>query len=141
MTETSGTSVPYVPHVPFAPYVDVHETHTGVVVLAGHRAFKAKKPVLTDFLDFRTAQQRERACVREVELNSRLSPQSYLGIAHLSDPGGGPAEPIVVMRRYRDEDPLMPHPQQAPVLVGIDGSPASELATAIAFDEASRRGV
>lgn len=29
----------------------------------------------------------------------------------------------------------------APVAVGIDGSPASELATAIAFDEASRRGV
>jgi nucleotide-binding universal stress UspA family protein len=40
-----------------------------------------------------------------------------------------------------DEDPLMPHPAQAPVLVGIDGSPASELATAIAFDEASRRHV
>ena len=35
----------------------------------------------------------------------------------------------------------MPDPQAAPVLVGIDGSPASELATAIAFDEASRRGV
>jgi nucleotide-binding universal stress UspA family protein len=46
--------------------------------------------------------------------------------------------PVAVIH---DEDPLMPHPAQAPVLVGIDGSPSSELATAIAFDEASRRGV
>ncbi|MBU9763299.1 universal stress protein [Mycobacterium sp. TNTM28] len=30
---------------------------------------------------------------------------------------------------------------KAPVVVGLDGSPASELATEIAFDEASRRGV
>ncbi len=88
------------------PYVDVHETHTGVVVLVGDRAFKAKKPVLTDFLDFRTPERREHACRREVELNSRLSPDSYLGVAHLSDPTGGAAEPIVVMRRYRDGDRL-----------------------------------
>jgi nucleotide-binding universal stress UspA family protein len=46
--------------------------------------------------------------------------------------------PVAVIR---DEDLLMPDPQHAPVLVGIDGSEASELATAIAFDEASRRGV
>ncbi|MGF2946746.1 universal stress protein [Mycobacterium sp. Lab-001] len=46
--------------------------------------------------------------------------------------------PVAVVR---DEDPLMPHPGQAPVLVGVDGSPASELAVSIAFDEASRRGV
>lgn len=36
------------------------------------------------------------------------------------------------------EEPRSP---QAPVVVGIDGSPTSELATAIAFDQASRRGV
>lgn len=46
--------------------------------------------------------------------------------------------PVAVIH---DEDPLMPHPAQAPVLVGIDGSEASELAISIAFDEASRRGV
>lgn len=89
-----------------APYLDVRETHTGVVVLAGERAYKAKKPVLTDFVDFRTTEQRERACRREVELNRRLSPEAYLGVAHLSDPTGGTAEPIVVMRRYRDRDRL-----------------------------------
>ena len=88
------------------PKVDVRETHTGVVVLVGDRAFKAKKPVLTDFLDFRTVDQRERACQREVELNRRLSPDSYLGVAHLTDPTGAPSEPIVVMRRYHDDDRL-----------------------------------
>jgi nucleotide-binding universal stress UspA family protein len=46
--------------------------------------------------------------------------------------------PVAVIH---DEDPLMPHPAEAPVLVGIDGSSASELATAIAFQEASWRGV
>ncbi len=40
-----------------------------------------------------------------------------------------------------EEDPSTPTVVRAPVLVGIDGSPASELATAIAFDEASRRQV
>ncbi|CAM4402224.1 Universal stress proteinc/MT2061 [Mycobacterium basiliense] len=46
--------------------------------------------------------------------------------------------PVAIIR---DEDPLMPDSLHAPVLLGIDGSPASELATAVAFDEASRRGV
>ncbi|MCW1960334.1 MAG: universal stress protein [Mycobacterium sp.] len=40
-----------------------------------------------------------------------------------------------------DEDPLMPHPSKAPVVVGVDGSPASESALAIAFEQASFRGV
>jgi nucleotide-binding universal stress UspA family protein len=40
-----------------------------------------------------------------------------------------------------DEEPVTDYSVAAPVLVGIDGSPASEQATAIAFDEASRRGV
>ncbi len=46
--------------------------------------------------------------------------------------------PVAVIH---DEDPLTARSPQAPVVVGIDGSPTSELATEIAFDEASRRGV
>lgn len=40
-----------------------------------------------------------------------------------------------------DFPPTSSRPNRLPVVVGIDGSPASELATAIAFDEASWRGV
>ncbi|MGV0906953.1 bifunctional aminoglycoside phosphotransferase/ATP-binding protein [Mycobacterium novum] len=89
-----------------APYVQAHETHSGVVVLVGDRAYKAKKPLQTDFLDFRTVAQREQACRREVELNSRLAPDSYLGVAHFQGPAGAPAEPVIVMRRYHDEERL-----------------------------------
>ncbi len=46
--------------------------------------------------------------------------------------------PVAVIH---DEDPLMPHPAEAPVLVGIDASQVSELASAVAFEEASRRQV
>jgi nucleotide-binding universal stress UspA family protein len=46
--------------------------------------------------------------------------------------------PVAVIH---DEQDLRPDAASAPVVVGIDGSPASELATAMAFDEASRRGV
>ena len=46
--------------------------------------------------------------------------------------------PVAVVH---DEAPILLGPSQLPVVVGIDGSPASELATAIAFDEASFRGV
>ena len=72
------------------------------------------------------------ACRGRGELTSRLLGSVASALVHHADC------PVAVIH---DEDPLMPHPAQAPVLVGIDGSPASELATDIAFDEASRRGV
>ena len=45
--------------------------------------------------------------------------------------------PVAVIR---SDDGTLPD-SDAPVLLGIDGSPASEAATALAFNEASRRGV
>lgn len=85
-----------------SPDAEVRETHTGYVVLVAEKAYKAKKPIATEFLDFSTVKRRERACAREVALNSRLTPQSYLGVGHWKPPAGGPAEPIVVMNRYPD---------------------------------------
>ncbi|MDT5208454.1 MAG: uncharacterized protein QOF67_869 [Mycobacterium sp.] len=81
---------------------EIRETHTGIVILIGGKAYKIKKPIVTDFLDYSTLDRRERACAHEVALNSRLAPSSYLGIGHLSGPQGGPAEPVIVMRRYPD---------------------------------------
>ncbi|MBB3750733.1 nucleotide-binding universal stress UspA family protein [Mycolicibacterium sp. BK634] len=40
-----------------------------------------------------------------------------------------------------DQDPLMVHPSTAPVVVGVDGSPTSQKAIEIAFEQASFRGV
>ncbi|BBY20274.1 universal stress protein [Mycobacterium stomatepiae] len=45
--------------------------------------------------------------------------------------------PVAVIHSDGDAAP----DSTAPVLLGVDGSPASEAATALAFDEASRRGV
>ncbi len=78
---------------------EVRETHIGVVLLMGERAYKFKKPVDLEFLDFRTREQRETCCQREVALNRRLAPDVYLGVGQLSVPDMADAEPVVVMRR------------------------------------------
>ncbi len=80
----------------------LHETHTGVVILLGEKAYKVKKPVTTDFLDFSTRESRKHACEREVVLNRRLAPHSYFGVAEYSGPTGELSEPVIEMRRYPD---------------------------------------
>ena len=84
----------------------VHETHSAYVFLFGDFAYKMKKPIRTDFLDFRTVDSRRTACEREFSLNSRFAPDVYLGIAELTDPQGGPAEPVLKMRRLPDSTRL-----------------------------------
>lgn len=86
-----------------ALHPQIAETHTGLVILLGELAYKVKKPVTTDFLDFSTPDSRERACANEVALNSRLAPDSYLGVGHFESPQGGTLEPVIVMRRHPDE--------------------------------------
>ncbi len=60
--------------------VEVVETHMARVFLTDAYAWKLKKPVRLDFLDFSTPDLRRRVCEEEVRLNRRLAPDVYLGV-------------------------------------------------------------
>ena len=84
------------------PYAALAETHTSVVMLLGDRAFKVKKAVRLPFVDLSTRPARAANCRREVELNRRIAPDVYLGVAELRSvvgDTGADGEPVVVMRR------------------------------------------
>ncbi|MGZ4588385.1 MAG: bifunctional aminoglycoside phosphotransferase/ATP-binding protein [Mycobacteriaceae bacterium] len=85
------------------PGASVYETHSAVVFFFGDRAYKVKKPVDLGFLDFTTVEARRAVCHREVELNRRLAPDVYLGVAEVTDAEGMPCEWMVVMRRMPEE--------------------------------------
>ncbi|MGQ9658905.1 MAG: bifunctional aminoglycoside phosphotransferase/ATP-binding protein [Thermochromatium sp.] len=72
------------------------ETHISHVLLAGHYAYKFKKPLDLGFLDFSTLERRRFCCEEELRLNRRLAPDLYLGIVtvngaldapHINGPG------------------------------------------------------
>src|SRR5690349_6753251 len=78
---------------------EVVETHSAVILAYGADVLKMKKPVFLQFLDFRTAAARARACDREVELNRRLSPDVYLDSVTITGHGGDAYDHGVLMRR------------------------------------------
>lgn len=140
--------VPAVPQLPVSAGVAVWQEEEGQQIL--ERAVKiAEDAVKAEGVEIR----REIGCAPPVPTLVNISDEAEMLVVGSNGRGalarlllGSVSSSVVRAARcpvavIRDEDPLMPHPQQAPVLVGIDGSPASELATAIAFDEASRRGV
>ena len=85
--------------------VRLAETHISILIFTGERVYKIHKPVRFEFLDFRDRADRAADCHREVELNRRLSPDVYLGVADLVM-DGEPVEHIVVMRALPDERQL-----------------------------------
>jgi len=84
-------------------YAGMKETHSSVVFFVGNRVHKMKKPIDLGFLDNRSREARQRICHREVELNRRLAPDVYLGVADLHGPDGEVCEHFVVMKRLPDE--------------------------------------
>jgi len=99
------------PHRP--PAVEVRETHISWVFLAGELAYKLKKPLVLDFLDYGTPSRRHELCAAEVRLNRRLAPDLYLGVRGVVPVDGGveltdeddprAVDFVIEMRRY-DED-------------------------------------
>ncbi|HYF50498.1 MAG TPA: AAA family ATPase [Planctomycetota bacterium] len=94
--------------------VTLLQTHIGCVYLVGEYAFKLKKHVKFDFLDFTTLEQRKWACDREVQLNRRLCPDLYLGVVPVIQACSG--------RCRVEPSPLAPLPQ------GERGPPAQPAA-------------
>jgi uncharacterized protein len=82
---------------------ELRETHISLVVLLGERVYKLKKQVRLDFVDLATREARERICHREVQLNRRLAPDVYLGVADVIGPDGEVCDHLVVMRRMPDD--------------------------------------
>ena len=66
------------------------DTHSAIVFLAGERAYKLKRAVRFDYLDFSTSERRRAWCDAEVRLNRRTAPDIYRGVVLLA---GGTLRP------------------------------------------------
>jgi aminoglycoside phosphotransferase family enzyme len=69
--------------------VEAKETHMSWVFLADGYAYKLKKPVRYDFLDFSTLEARRVSCEAELQLNRRLAPDVYLDVIPLTQDAAG----------------------------------------------------
>ena len=80
-----------------APPARVVETHISILIFIGDRVYKLRKPVRYEFLDFTDRVVRRADCQREVDLNRRLAPDVYLGVADVVMDGAA-VDHMVVMR-------------------------------------------
>jgi aminoglycoside phosphotransferase family enzyme/predicted kinase len=91
--------------------VDVIQTHISYLFLTDSYAYKVKKPVNFGFLDYTTLERRRLLCEKEVALNARLCPDTYLGVVPITRQGdrlalGGEGEAVeyaVKMVRLPDD--------------------------------------
>jgi aminoglycoside phosphotransferase family enzyme len=60
--------------------IELIETHISWVILAGDFAYKIKKPLVLDFLDFGTIERRKHFCEEEIRLNQPWASDIYLDV-------------------------------------------------------------
>ncbi|NNE40723.1 MAG: AAA family ATPase [Marinicaulis sp.] len=88
------------------------DTHLSHIFLTGDRAYKIKRAVRYDFVDFSSVAKRKAACELEVKVNRRTAPEIYLGVVpiYCSQKGAawaGSGEPVdwaVEMMRFDTDE-------------------------------------
>jgi aminoglycoside phosphotransferase family enzyme len=94
--------------------VDRIDTHASSVFLAGDRAYKLKRAVRYDYLDFSTLERRRTLCHAELALNRRTAPSLYVDVVPVTREAdrrlvlgghGTPVDWLIRMRRF-DQDGL-----------------------------------
>ena len=59
--------------------IEIRNTYVSWIFLTGLYAYKVKKPVkFGEILDYSTLELRKNYCEKEIELNSRFSPEMYI---------------------------------------------------------------
>jgi aminoglycoside phosphotransferase family enzyme/predicted kinase len=92
--------------------VDRIDTHSAIVFLAGDRAYKLKRAVRFDYLDFSTRERRREMCDAELRLNRRTAPTLYRRVLPVTrgrdgtlalGAAGTPIDWVVEMNRFPQE--------------------------------------
>jgi len=100
------------------------DTHASIVFLAGDRAWKLKRAVRYDYLDYSTADRRRAMCEAEVRINRRTAPALYRGVTAVTRQADGrlaiggagtPVDWLVEMTRF-DQSNLLDRLAEAGVL-------------------------
>lgn len=68
--------------------VEMLQTHISWVFLTGKYAYKVKKPVDFEFLDFTTLEKRKHYCEEEIRVNRPLCGDMYLGVVPITRGNG-----------------------------------------------------
>jgi aminoglycoside phosphotransferase family enzyme/predicted kinase len=94
--------------------IELMQTQMSFIFLAGDYVYKVKKPVNSGYLDYTTLEKRKFFCQKEVELNRRLCPETYLGVlpitkirGQISLGGKGKAVEYAVKMRYLPQQKMM----------------------------------
>lgn len=94
--------------------VEKVETHASIVFLAGPRAWKLKRAVRYDYLDFSTVDRRRAMCEAELRVNQRTAPTLYRRVVAVTRDAGDrlalggaglPVDWVLEMARF-DQDEL-----------------------------------